>query len=62
MSSQHAWFLHIPSLLASQVTVDGQRVRLQQLEVEVKKPKEDIKKQAEEPLLTDADKMLFVWQ
>jgi hypothetical protein len=32
------------------VTVDGQRVRLQQLEVEVKKPKEDIKKQAEEPV------------
>ena len=31
------------------VTVDGQRVRLQ-LEIEVKKPKEDIKKQAEEPV------------
>lgn len=31
-----------------QVTVDGQRVRLQQLEIEVKKPKEEAKKQAEE--------------
>ena len=31
-----------------QVTLDGQRVRLQQLEIEVKKPKEEAKKQAEE--------------
>ena len=31
-----------------QVTVDGQRARLQQLEIEVKKPKEEAKKQAEE--------------
>lgn len=37
-----------------QVTVDGQRVRLQQLEVEVKKPKEDIKKQAEELIMQNA--------
>jgi len=36
--------------LFTEVTVDGQRVRLQQLEIEVKKPKEDIKKQAEEPV------------
>jgi len=37
-----------------QVTVDGQRVRLQQLEIEVKKPKEEAKKQAEELIMQNA--------
>ncbi|CAJ1363058.1 unnamed protein product [Effrenium voratum] len=37
-----------------QVTVDSQRVRLQQLETEAKKPKEDAKKMAEELVMQNA--------
>ena len=44
-----------------EVTVDGQRVRLQQLEIEVKKPKEDIKKQAEELLLMAHGIICYQW-
>ncbi|OLP74480.1 hypothetical protein AK812_SmicGene45961, partial [Symbiodinium microadriaticum] len=37
-----------------QVSVDGQRVRLQQLEAEAKRPKEEAKKLAEEMVMQNA--------